>query len=467
MRIIYYIVISFSILIGSGCTGSKSYSKKARKLQEAGLNDEAASFYLQALQRNPKNVDAKIGLKQTGQIQIERTLTAFYKAYSVTNYKEAVYKYQEALNYKKRYGYFVSVEIPPYYDAYYDEMLVVYLAERYETAGDLLYEEKFKEANIIYKEILNLDSEYEDVKELSLHSTIEPLYRQGIEAFNNEKYRRCYGIMSNVLSQKTMYKEAIDYKEKALEEGSITIAVLPFHSDIAQRNRYADMVHEDVVSGLLQVNDPFVKVVDRTNDATLIDEQKTNVAQSESMNSSINTGELLGANILIKGKLVGYYPSGGKIESFRRQGFESYQIKRVNPDTKKTYYDTKYKRVYYTEFEGASSVKMDFQYQMVSTETGEVVKFEMVRKEKSDYVNFVHYNGNYKNLYPGKFSSKGMSFVKGDEVYSSFFQQRKLRSKIKSKKTTLKPHSQMAADVLKVISKNIVDGISSYNPDEE
>ena len=48
-----------------GCTGSKSYSNKAKKLQEAGMNEEAAAFYLQALQRNPKNVDAKIGLKTT------------------------------------------------------------------------------------------------------------------------------------------------------------------------------------------------------------------------------------------------------------------------------------------------------------------------------------------------------------------------------------------------------------------
>lgn len=467
MKIIYYIVISFSILIGAGCTGSKSYSKKARKLQEAGLNDEAAAFYLQALQRNPKNVDAKIGLKQTGQIQIERTLTNFYKAYSVSNYKEAVYKYQEALNYKRRYGYFVSVEIPPYYEAYYDEMLVVYLAERYETAGDLLYEEKFKDANLIYKEILKLDPEYKDVKELSVHSTVEPLYREGIEAFNTEKYRRCYRIMANVLSQKPMYKEAIDYKERALEEGSITIAVLPFKTDMVKIGRYANMVQEDVVNGLIQVNDPFVKVLDRSNDKVLLDEQKTNVAQAEASNSNIKTGELLGANILIKGKLVGYHPAGGKIESFRRQGFESYQVKKVNQETKKTYYETRYKRVYYTEFEGASSVAIDFQYQMVSTETGEVVKSDMVRKERSDYVNYVNYSGNYKKLYPGKFSSKGMTFAKGDEVYSSFFEQRKLRGKVRTKKTVLKSHNELSMEVLKIISKNIVDGISSYNPDEE
>ena len=108
MKINYYLIfLFFVILTGAACTGSKSYSKKALKLQEAGLNDEAAKFYLYALQRNHKNVEAKIGLKQTGQKQIESTLNDFYKAYSVSNYKDAVYIYQKALSYKKQYGYFI------------------------------------------------------------------------------------------------------------------------------------------------------------------------------------------------------------------------------------------------------------------------------------------------------------------------------------------------------------------------
>ena len=49
-------------LIVAGCSGSKSYAKKAAKLDAAGLYAEAAEMYLQSAQRNQKNVDAKIGL---------------------------------------------------------------------------------------------------------------------------------------------------------------------------------------------------------------------------------------------------------------------------------------------------------------------------------------------------------------------------------------------------------------------
>ena len=464
MKKIYFLIIALFLLIGSGCTGSKSYSNKAKKLQAAGMNDEAANFFFQALQRNPKNVDAKIGLKQTGQIRVEKTLTQFYKAYSVTNYKEAVYKYQEALDLKRRYGYFVSVEIPAYYNEYYQEMLVVYLSDRYEVAGDLYYNEKYNEANKIYKEILALDPEYKDVKELSIVSTVEPLYRKGIALFDAEKYRTCYQVMSNVLAQKTMYKEAIDYKERALEEGQIIMAVMGFESFNSSKSNLANSIQGDVITGLTSSNDPFLKVIDRLNTDALIKEQKINV--NSSANSAIRAGELLGANMLIKGKLNNYSFSGGKVRMYRKKGFESYRVKRVDEKTKKTYYETKYKRVYYTEYEGSSTVYLEMQYQMISAETGEVVKSNAIRKENTDYVNYISYNGNYKNLYAGKYSGKGSGYNKGDVIYDSYSQKNKLRRLAKNSKKSLKSEQQLASELLNVVSVGIIKGISSYNPDE-
>jgi len=467
MRLIYFLILAFALVFGAGCTGSKSYYKKGKKLQEAGLNDEAAQFYLISLQRNPKNVDAKIGLKVTGQKQIENVLNQFYKAYSVTNYKEAVYKYNEALSLQKRYGNFVTMEVPPYYKDYYEEMLVVYLAQQYEKAGDLLYEERFQEANVIYKEIVHLDPEYKDAKELGVTTTVEPLYRAGVAAFENQKYRRCYDLMSNVLMQKRMYKDAIDYKERALEEGQITIAVLQFGSNASGRIALAKSIQSDVVSGLTQLNDPFLKVLDRANMNDLITEQKINVQNTTTGNSAIKTGELLGANMLVKGKVLTYSATGGKIRRTARQGYESYKVKKTNPETKKTYYETRYKRVTYYEYEGSSRVFIEVQYQMISAETGEVVQSQVVKKESTDYVNYVNYSGNYKNLYAGKYNGKGSGFQKGDVIYSSYSQKNRLRRKVTTKKKTLESEERLAARAISAISKNIINGIGSYNPDEE
>ncbi|MFT5878904.1 MAG: tetratricopeptide (TPR) repeat protein, partial [Dokdonia sp.] len=445
-------VFCLVFLIGASCTGSKSYSNKAKKLQAAGLNEEAAAFFLQALQRNPKNVDAKIGLKTTGQIQIEKSLTSFYKAYSVTNYKGAVYKYQEALNYARQYGRFVNIEIPPYYNDYYQEMLGVYLADRYESAGDLLYEENFKEAKEIYSEILKLDPEYKDVKDLNLQSIIEPLYRLGVAAFDADKFRKCYGIMAEVLAKKTNYKDAIDYKERALEEGQVTVAVLEFQSVVSNKKNIVQSIQSAVVSGIIKTNDPFIKVLDRSNMDALIKEQKINVTDAAFGNSAIRAGELLGANMLIQGKLINYSFSGGKITRQLKQGFESYKVKKTDADTKKTYYQTYYKRVGYYEYTGSSTVYSEVQYQLISAETGEVVKSDVLRQRKSDNVNYIDYRGNYKNLYAGKYTGSGTRFKKGDVIYNSSSQKRNLRKKATTTKRSLSNESQLAGIVLEQIS---------------
>jgi curli biogenesis system outer membrane secretion channel CsgG len=398
-------VILFVILAAIGlhaCSGSKSYSNKAIQMQKEGMNDEAAEFFLIALQRNPKNVDAKIGLKQTGQIQIENTLTKFYKSYSVGNHKEAVYLYQQALDYHTRYGQFVSLEFPSYYEEYYKEMLTTYLHKRYMEAQDLVYEERFKEANDIFNEILRLDPEYKDVQEQSLHTEVEPIYRKGLNLFDNQKYRACYVAMGTVLDKIANYKDAMDYKERALENGRVNIAVMEFSHANHKLDQVSDALQSNVVSGLAQLNDPFLRVIDRTNTNTLIKEQKINVSQASMGQSAIQTGELLGANMLVTGKVISYTPRIGKVNMYRRQGFEKYKVKVKNTDNDKYHWETRYRRVMYWEYEGSSSVYVEIQYQIVSAQTGQVLGSNTVKKQVSDKVNYVTYKGNVKNLYSGK-----------------------------------------------------------------
>lgn len=466
MRVIYAIVLSLILLIGGSCTGSKSYSKKAKKLQDAGLNDEAAAFYLESLQRNPKNVDAKIGLKTTGQIQIEKTLTDFYKAYSVANYKEAVYKYQEALNYQRKYGYFVAMEIPPYYEEYYQEMLSVYLDDRYKVAGDLFYQEKFNEAHVIYKEIIGLDSDFKDVKELSLKALLEPMYRNGVEAFENGKYRKCYSLMSEILFKKSDYKDAIDYKDLALEEGQITIAVLDFHSGVKNKQGVANTIQGKVVSGVIGIQDPFIKVLDRSNVEALIKEQKINVAEATNGKSAIRTGELLGADILVRGVLLTYSYSGGRARGREYEGFERIKVKKTNPETKKTYKEIYYKKVTYREYTGSSSLHAKAQYQIISAETGEVIQANVLSDYNSDQVHYIDYSGNSRYLYKGKLTDADKASKNKNGYYSNVSNLVSLKRLARETKRTLKTESELSTSVVNNISRGITRQVSKIDIDE-
>jgi hypothetical protein len=359
------------------------------------------------------------------------------------------------------------MEVPPYYAEYYNEMLSKYLDNRYEEASDLMYAEKFIDAKLIFEEIVKLNPDFRDAKDLKVETTIEPLYRRGITEFDAGKYRKCYQTMSEVLTYRKMYKDAYDYQERALENGRITIAVLAFESQVSGKDNISKTIQSNVVSGLTQRNDPFTLIVDRSNSTDLIREQHISVKNNSIGNSNIRPGELLDANILVKATLLGYSSSGGNINSYVRQGFEAYKVKKVNETTKKAYYETKYRRVTYYEYEGSAKVFIEVQYQMILSETGEILRSETVRKEQTDYVNYSTYSGNSRNLYAGKYSGDGVEFKAGDVIYKSGSQKSALQQQLSTTKRTLKPESQLASEAVNSVTQQITQGIASYNPDEK
>ena len=81
--------LTFFAIFLAACSGSKSFSKKAAKLDESGMYAEAADMYLQSAVRNAKNIDAKIGLKKTGQTLMNDKLSTFFKAFSLGTDKES------------------------------------------------------------------------------------------------------------------------------------------------------------------------------------------------------------------------------------------------------------------------------------------------------------------------------------------------------------------------------------------
>ena len=64
----------------TSCNGAKAYVKKARKMEEAGMNEQAAAHYMTALRKKPDNLDALTGLKRTGQIVLAKHFVTFDEA---------------------------------------------------------------------------------------------------------------------------------------------------------------------------------------------------------------------------------------------------------------------------------------------------------------------------------------------------------------------------------------------------
>ena len=109
------------ILLVTGCA-SKRNTKKAIKFEQAGLYEDAANYYYIAVQKKASNVDAKLGLRKTGQQTLDRKLSDFSIAYKQADYKKAVYNYLECEKYyNKVKGVGVELNFPEYYKEYYEE----------------------------------------------------------------------------------------------------------------------------------------------------------------------------------------------------------------------------------------------------------------------------------------------------------------------------------------------------------
>jgi len=254
MKLFQYIslYITFSILLGA-CSGSKSYYKKAMKLQEAGMHSEASEFFLTALRKNPNNVDARIAIKTNGQKVLDKKLADFYQAYAAEDYKKAVYDYMKARDFYESVNAFASINFIPYYEDYFKEAREKYLSKQYTDALVLKQEGQFEAANKLFKEILEIYPNYEDVSDMERLSRLEPIYQKGKAAMATDQFREAYYHFDELL-QSGDYKDAKDLKKASLDEAAFTIAFIPVKYERRDDQEVADKFYSMVMEELLKLN---------------------------------------------------------------------------------------------------------------------------------------------------------------------------------------------------------------------
>jgi len=167
------------VIIASSCA-SKRLTKRGVKYEQAGMFELAAQSYLGAVQAKPTNIDARIGLKKTGQRLLDEKALQVFKAYEDGDDKGVVYKYLDAKSWQDQVNALsVDISMNERTLEYFNDSKPKYLEKIYNEAQLLLDDEKFKQAEVIFAEIKSIDPEYGNTNELLKVSKSEPLYRQG------------------------------------------------------------------------------------------------------------------------------------------------------------------------------------------------------------------------------------------------------------------------------------------------
>ena len=394
------IALCAAALLGA-CTGSKSFSKKGAKLDAAGMYAEAAEMYLQSAQRNQKNVDAKIGLKKTGQMLLNDKLSTFFKQVATGSSRaEAVASYLDAKAYVDRVSYTgVILEIPDHYKADFEKVKAEHLIDLYNEGQSYFEREEFAAAEKVFARIAKLEPNYKDASSLQNVAYLEPLYRTGKSELESGNYRKAYASFSKVMDKNSAYKDTNALRQEALHKGQFNVAVLPFTSSDKQ-SALASKVQAHAMTALVDVKDPFLRVVDRENLDRILEEQRLGLSGVVDEQTAVRVGNLMGAQAVLMGNVVGYQEVPGQVRRSTKDGYESYRVQQVNKETGEKYFVTRYKPVRYTEYYQENKVVLSVNYRLVSLETGQVLLSKVVEKQAQDHAYYATYDGNKDLLFP-------------------------------------------------------------------
>ncbi len=459
-RSILAIALFTTILVG--CSTSGSFYKHGFKLEEAGLSEEAVKYYYMSLQKNSNNIDSKIHLKKSAQLVLDDKLAEFYQAYGSDQHKAAVYNYLDAEKFINSMNRYVQLEMPSYYAEYFDEEKNKYLEERYESGLSLIEESQFEKAEIIFKEISQLDPLYKDVKDLKKITEVEPLYNEAIENYSANQFKIAHEKFERVVKIKGNYKEAISYKKLALEEATMSIALLPIElSDSSDGKKLADQYYAQILKELLKRNNKYITFIDRLNTQKIIEEQKLGLSGLIDESSAAKTGELLGAKIVITGQLVNMKAVSNPVKAYSKQGYRAYRVKKFSVIGSYYYYVTEYKKVTYKEYHGNTSVNTSFQFQMISVETGEVLLSDVFELSKQDKVDYALYEGDHRMLYGGSYKYKNLKSTT-DEINNSIAQKQNIDLMLSSRHRKLNSIEKLKSSLIEEIAKKLADKIDLF-----
>ena len=398
MRTLLFI-LSCVALVAAGCSGPKALTKRGGELQDAGLVRQAAELYYQALRKKPSHVEAMVGLRSAGQGVINSWVGEFQQASMDGRRKDALGLYDNMTAYTARMAKVnVDLIIPASVVSDYEDHLDEHLIELDELGHQQLESEDFAAAAQTFKEIIHLDAEYGDAKALLIVAQAEPEYRLGKAALSELRYRAAHEALTRALYHDNDYKDAQSLRQSALEDGRFNVAVLNFES----RNRDKDIALElrsSIQNGLIQSDDPFLGIVDRTQRDEIMAEQELSI--SGLSDEQVEVGTLAGARAMLTGAILMYTMETSDPLRSNRQGFRKF-FREVKDDEGKIKKVAAFAPAPYTVHAQRRNVIIKYELKLVSTETSEVLYSRVEEVTTSDNIEFATSNVRAGMLFPAR-----------------------------------------------------------------
>ncbi|HPX04306.1 MAG TPA: hypothetical protein PLC17_00095 [Tenuifilaceae bacterium] len=461
MKRFYLLFLAVSMIVAFSSCASKKYAKRGSKYEQAGMFEQAADMYYQSLVAKSSNIDARIGLQRNGERVLDDKGFRISQAYMDGDDKRTVLAYLDARDYRDKLSAVgVKLEIPSRAADQYNEVKPRYLEKTYGEAQLLLDEEKFAQAEEKFKEIKRIDPSYQSVDALMGVAKWEPVYREGKGYFERGLYRKSYYTFDKILKSQSAYKDAEVLKGEALEKGLLTLAITTFKNK-TRSPEATGLLMGYVKKSLVDLKNPFVKVVDIQNADQFAEQQKRALEQG----SSIKVGQLLAAKALLNGNITSFANQPGKLLRQEKTGYLKIVTKKKVPGSVEEKVEVTYKKVSYIEVKRANRVDCSFSYELTSTETGAILVSDAMNLMASDGVHYAEFDGDHKKLVPGYWVHIDKDDPK-DKVYDNPNAVSELRALLDSKRT-VKEVNVLKEEVALMVAERVSQAINNYNPEEQ
>lgn len=326
------------------------------------------------------------------------------------------------------------------------------LNERYKEGSYFLMQENFKEAELAFEQVKDINNNYLDVKNLHREAASEPIYRKAVKDLKKGKCRTAYLGLDAIIQKFDTYKNSDELKSEALVCAEYPIIVESYR--VRNSNGFENNIQNAVIEDILASKNPFVKIIKGSNDISSpyynISETSKNSTELKRyvQNSYIRTN----AKAVLTIHINQYQLQENPVRSYDVNGLEVKKLKTRNGADSLVE-----KMVVYKEYEKRSTLQSSITYRLVDIARGKILMQKTIQKNEEQELRYARNSGSsYKMIYPTRMTADRI--MRDDSNYKNLqtlFQ------------TSDQINNQLLVDnILTDFRKRIVSEVLLFNPEE-
>jgi hypothetical protein len=377
-RYIFILFIAFTAVLINSCSGSKKYFKAAVRLEEQGLVNEAAEYYMESLQRKPKNTDARIKLKEVGQKYVNNMSSHFFREFNTGQYEQSLETFDKMKAFTdKSSGFNVQLNYPQAYADDYNKALEIYLSKNYNNALENVNQNKFDLALKDIAKIKKYNSTYKNTRELEITATCEPLYVVAIKNIENKNYSAARNNLNSIKSITEDYKDVSELNQ--LMEDLLKSSFMIFK----QKNSPEKDIEDKLLGQFIELSynkNNKVNLINNTPFSEILNAGDISNAGNTDLIQAIRKAS--GADYFFVFDVANKQENTSQPTKGQALAYEKVIVKRD------TLLITEYRSASYNEIRANRTYSYDFKYKLINAETNQIVTSKSETCIAKDEINY-------------------------------------------------------------------------------